>query len=44
MLFFCMGSTELIEVASRVWIILKDNSWTFGVCGGKGNSLELGTK
>lgn len=26
MLFFCMGSTELTEVASKVWIILKDNS------------------
>lgn len=39
-----MGSTELAEVASRVWIILKDNAWTFGTCSGKGNGLELGTK
>lgn len=42
MLFFCMESTELTEVASRVWITLKENSWTFGTCDGKGNYLELG--
>lgn len=44
MFFFCMGSTELTEVASRAWIILKDSSWTFGTCSAKGDGLELGTK